>query len=343
MYGWASNLVGQTLDGGWTVVREVQLPDDATGGLNSYGYVVHRPTGEEAFLKAIDFMSAFAMEDPSRELQRITAIYNYERDLCDRCRQRRMDRVVHAIADGKTHADPENPASIVQYLIFELAEGDVRTQLDRRYRFDVPWILRTLHHVATGLRQLHVAGIAHQDLKPSNVLVFPTGSKLADLGRSTGRDRPSPWDDWKVPGDRAYAPPELLYGHLDTDWNRRRLGGDAYLLGSLVVYLFLRVGMTSLTLSHLPPAYHDSEWTGPYADVLDYLRDAFGRAVNEFEAALPACLRPHLVPVVRQLCEPDPSRRGHPLARQGSGSPYSLERYVSLFDLLAVMVSLGRL
>jgi len=39
--------------------------------------------------------------------------------------------------------------------------------------------------------------------------------------------------------------------------------------------------------------------------------------------------------LVAQLCDPDPRLRGHPLTRASKGNPYSLERYVTAFDLLA--------
>ena len=63
---------------------------------------------------------------------------------------------------------------------------------------------RTLHHIAVGLQQLHGEGIAHQDLKPSNVLFFETfGAKLADLGCADTLKNPasSPHGHWGITGD----------------------------------------------------------------------------------------------------------------------------------------------
>lgn len=60
----------------------------------------------------------------------------------------------------------------VFYLIFELADGDIRRHLAVQESLDLAFVLRTLHHVAVGLDQLHRADIAHQDLKPSNVLIY---------------------------------------------------------------------------------------------------------------------------------------------------------------------------
>src|SRR5262249_27237780 len=129
----------------------------------------------------------------------------------------------------------------------ELADsGDVRKYLDVAARFDSAWVLRSLHHVATGLRQLHSAGIAHQDVKPSNVLVFDAKiSKVADLGRASSQGESPPHEDHHIAGDPEYAPPELCYHHVVPDWNQRRLGCDAYLLGSMVVFFFGRCSVQS--------------------------------------------------------------------------------------------------
>jgi serine/threonine protein kinase len=41
------------------------------------------------------------------------------------------------------------------------------------------------HHVATGLQQLHFSEIAHQDVKPANILVTENQTaKIGDMGRA---------------------------------------------------------------------------------------------------------------------------------------------------------------
>ena len=45
--------------------------------------------------------------------------------------------MVNAIDVGKIVVDAEAALSTVQYLIFELAEGDIRTRLDKFDRFDL--------------------------------------------------------------------------------------------------------------------------------------------------------------------------------------------------------------
>jgi eukaryotic-like serine/threonine-protein kinase len=163
-----------------------------------------------------------------------------------------------------------------------MADCDVRSFLGGlSARIDLAWKLRSLHHVATGIHQLHSAGIAHQDVKPSNILVFDRAtSKVADLGSASQRGTLSPRDDRRFAGDPSYAPPELLYGQLDPDWNNRRLGCDAYLLGSMIVFMFTGLNATSLLFSKTLPEHHPGQWKGSYTDILPHLRDAFGMALR---------------------------------------------------------------
>lgn len=53
-----------------------------------------------------------------------------------------------------------------------------------------------MHQITAALRQLHGSGIAHQDIKPSNILFFQDDhTKLADLGRASDRHGGSPHDE----------------------------------------------------------------------------------------------------------------------------------------------------
>jgi serine/threonine protein kinase len=92
-----------------------------------------------------------------------------------------MDRVIRLLADGTISVPEADFPSSAQYLIFELADGDIRKTMDAAQQFDLAWALRTFHHITTGLMQLHKAGTAHQDLKPSNVLTFETVGQRSSI------------------------------------------------------------------------------------------------------------------------------------------------------------------
>ncbi len=330
----AQRLLGRTLPDGWQVIDTADQPDGSTGGCFSVGYLVQRDN-TVGYLKAMDFTGAFISSDPARSLQPMTQAFNFERDLCYKCAQARMSRVVHAIADGKVQIEDGNPFSQVQYLVFERADGDVRLHLSKMQSLDAAWALRTLHQIAVGLKQLHESLIAHQDLKPSNVLVFSQfGSKLGDLGSAVSREQPAHNDNRSIPGDRTYAPPELLYGYVSPEWNTRRVACDLYLLGSMASFFFTRAGMTALILERLDGSHHPQYWQEEYAEVLPYLRYAFGEAVQRVLSALPMGLRDDFSSVFYELCDPDPTRRGC-LDGTNRRRQYCLHRYVSKFDWLA--------
>jgi serine/threonine protein kinase len=325
------------------VIAPLAVPPAPPGGITSQGYLVESADGVRAFLKALDYSAAFPQQELTpRTLQAMMSAYLYERDLLLQCSDRGLSRVVTALASGNVRFADGPPPNVVEYLIFELADGDLARMAELGERFDVAWALRALHHLATGLEQLHRLGIAHQDLKPENVLLFDGAPKLADLGRATRRGTSGPFDHLEIPGDWGYAPPELLYGQVDADWDHRRLGCDAYLLGSMAVFFFTGSSMTALWTGELETRHRWLSWSGSFDQVMPYLRPAFDRAVAAFAAQVPRGLAADLERIVRQLCEPDPRRRGHPRERTVLfGNPFRLDRYVAKFEHLAKRAEAG--
>ena len=332
-------LEGMSLKNGWRVIEKLDKSDAGTGGTFSCGYIAGHSDGKRGYLKALDFFSRLPeSDDPARALEPLLNAFNFERDLLNRCREERLSRVVTALDDGAVTVPEVLGPSTVQYIIFELAEGDVRTQMARADELDLAWALRSLHQTAVGLEQLHSIKVAHQDLKPSNVLLFDglSSSKLADLGRAAAKGEEPPHYQLAVAGDCAYAPPELLYGAESRSWEAKRLGCDAYLLGSMIASIFTTVAMTPLIMMGLSPRFHWRQWVGSYEEVLPYVRAAFSDAVIYVAEEFPPGFKSDLTEVLQQLCEPDPSLRGHPKDRHaGGGNTYSLQRYLSKFDLLA--------
>ena len=337
----AEELLGLELKNGWRVIEKIPKSDGATGGNFSTGYIVENKQDGRAFLKALDYTSALASPDPARALQSLVEAYNFERDLLNRCRDRRLKRVVMPLDDGSVQVNDFETQSVVQYIIFELADGDLRSHIKFSQQLDLSWTLRSLHHVATGMNELHGQSIAHRDLKPSNVMVFRNReSKVGDLGRSAQRGKTGPYDQFSIAGDKTYAPPELLYDEIATDWSTRHFGCDAYLMGSMIVFFFTGVSTTAAIMSELvDQTFHPRHWKGSFEDVLPYLRDAFGRAVTSVTSSVHPSVRSEINLMVRQLCDPEPGLRGHPTNRRERGNSFSLERYITKLDLLSNRVS----
>lgn len=339
-------LKGLDLDGGWTVVEQLFRPSSATGGRFSTGYLVENEKGTKAYLKALDFAEAMQTSDPARELQELTAIYNFERDLLKVCRAKKLKRVVVPLADGAVTV-PGNfgPLSRVQYLIFALADSDLRTMSSLGERLETAWSLRSLHHCAVGLRQLHQAGIAHQDLKPSNVLLFgDEGSKIADLGRASSAKLQSPFDDLAIPGDVGYAAPELRYVTNRPRSFEERCLADLYMLGSLVFFHFMGLSMNQALLSKLQGAWEAVSLSDTLEQDMPYIREQFAAVLVDLQAELASRVPNGAIEIlllVRQLCEPDPLLRGDPCRGRRFGFSYDLEKVVSKLDLLATKAELN--
>ena len=210
----AYHLAGHNLDG-WLVLSPVALSTGHSGSAYSVGYIAqHETSATMGFVKAFDYSDALNSPDPARVLAELTAAYNAERDLLNLCGDRRLRRIVRALAAGTVRVTGFVP-NAVSYLIFELAEGDARNLRTITDPAEHLPILKLAHHTAVAMSQLHSVGAAHQDVKPSNVLYWgppsePDG-KLADLGCAYVVGRPAPHDDRLVAGDCSYSSPEQLY------------------------------------------------------------------------------------------------------------------------------------
>ncbi len=328
------HLTGLSLDGGWKVTRHLARNPNGTGGTFSQSYEVERG-GLKGFLKAFDFTEAFEHSDPAFVLQLLTSAYNHERDILQHCSSRRLSHIVLAVGHGNVCV-PGMPKieGQVFYLIFEMADGDVRCQMTTDSRFGVLQCVTALKDISLGLLQVHREMIAHQDAKPSNVLVYKAaGFKIADFGRASRKTHPAHHDQLGIAGDRTYAPPELLYGYVANDFTVRRMGCDLYMLGNLAAFLFSGVNMTALLLTNLDRQHHPSEWTGTYDQVLPYLQNAFTRVLEILRPQIDSQVRDYMMSMIAQLCNPELSRRGHSKGL-GRHDQYSLERYVSELDRL---------
>jgi serine/threonine protein kinase len=344
----AEKLTGMRLVDGWSVVRRVTRAEDATGGHFSVGYIVEDERGGQAFLKALDF-SRLLLEapDPLTAMKAVSAIAEHERRLLEICKENRLSRVVTPITEGIAVVDNRLPGGRVNYFIFDLAVGDAQAHMRGNDAEDVTWKLRSLHHVATALDQLHRHETAHQDVKPSNVLDYgQRGVRLADMGRASNSSLVAPHDSEPVAGDMAYAPLELLYREIDADWTRRRYGCDAYLLGSLVVSFFANVSITAWIQAAMDQSLRWYNWGDTYRSALPFVRNAYDDRMAEFSAILGGISRKlerELLPVVKQLCDPDPLLRGDPRNRGSVVSQLSLTRYVSYFNRIARLAELSLL
>jgi serine/threonine protein kinase len=299
----------------------------------------------------MDLSAALQHADQLAAIRHFAEMIQFEGELLEICKQRHLSRIVRLIEQGTLDGAVGSEvtpvvaaASRVYFFIFELADGDVRHRFSRTCETDCSLKLRALHQTATAVAQLHGSSIAHQDVKPSNVVSFNGNEhKLADLGRASLVGRLGPTDDLPFAGDLTYMPPEYAYGFTPPDALDRRFGTDVYLLGSLIAFLFTLQGSSALLRQRVPDHVlprvwstdPESAWNGSFADALPHLVKAHGEVSDYLSQQIPTYCSGDLSRAYFELAHPDPLVRGHPKARRQVGRPLGLERYISLFDLLS--------
>ena len=334
----AHNLEGRILKNGWLVLEKIEKKHNATGQFFSVCYKVKK-NSELCFLKAFDFNKFFNLRNEDESLVDVMSImlnsFKYERDISELCRDKHVTKVV-IVKDSGEETIEGFTIPVVPYLIFDMADGDIRKNIDFSKNLDYAWLLKSLHEISIGLKQLHKLNISHQDIKPSNILVFGDEFKIGDLGRSMCKYFYAPHHKNSFSGDWTYAPPEMLYGYYEKDWNNRTKATDCYLLGSLVVFYFTGINMTALMNKNIHRDFWWDKFEGSFSEVKPYLLKAFSKSLQEFEDSINFDhLKYELRNIVQYLCYPIPEERGHPKDISAIGSNYSLERFVSKFDRLS--------
>lgn len=349
----SDDLLGKNIPGkkkNWEVVERVKVKPGETPGFFSYTYKVRGEDGERAFLKASDIgMKNLQGMDFVDRLAMITQGHRFERQILDHTKGSNMDRIVVALDYGDFEVEFAGLRDRVFYIIFELAESDLRVIQRKDTNFSYLWSLVALQNFFLGINQLHTGRICHNDFKPANCLIFDQEmQKVADLGRATADVLVAPHSGLCV-GDRRYAAPEQLYGSdrvtdQMSEYDRFR-AGDLYSLGSVVHYFLAHRMVTPEVINSLDHQFKPKDffggWQDSYTTVLPYWRVEFDgllvrtTSMHATTTGREAEIRQGLLRMVKELCEPDPRLRGHPKNRQGQQDKFGLERYIAELDLLA--------
>lgn len=336
----AENMKGLDLDGGWHI-DEMVTNDEGTGGYSSVSYYVSNKEGKRAFLKVLDFSGALQDRDPTSRLEELTSAYNFERNLLQQCKDKKLRHIVVPVASG-TAVVPGGFGALgnVPYLIFEEAKGDIRKIVITWEKFHLAWALRSLHHSAVGLQELHGIKIAHQDIKPSNILVFEKEvSKITDLGSASQVGTASQSDEKVVAGDVKYIAPEQWYSWGRPNEFLTRYLVDLYRLGSLVFFFFAACSATDALQLKLSVKYGREFVQSDFDSDLPYIQNAFGEVLSDLQITIERTagdLTSEIINIVKGLCEPDPRHRGDTRVLAALHRPqYDLQPYISYFDRLA--------
>lgn len=339
MNGLAANLEGKTI-GNWVVgEKRRKTEEDNSGAFSSCYCVTHVETGKAAFLKALNFQYATKATGTGLSIDRIhelTSNFIYERNLLDLCSGKSMRRVVRALDYGEYSEDMEMLA--VPYLVFEMADSSLKKKVVTENPPSLSWKLEVFHGALVGLSQLHAVKIAHQDLKPSNILIFGEAhSKIADLGNATMMGNESPHEN----GDWSHAPIELFYGHRSPSWETRRYGADFFMMGGILSYLISQTNFLSLLNCHLEPSHRFDRYRGSYEMVLPYLEASFSISLKTVLQDVPEYLRKDIESILKELCHPDPDKRGSRNFLNKSYPQFSLQPYISKVNRLSKLAGMN--
>lgn len=240
----------------------------------------------------------------------------------------------------------------VRYMALELADACMTELLVHRASLDWRDRLALFRGVAKGLHQMHLALMVHRDLKSENVLLFQgrkaADAKVADLGRSrltTVATRFSPQDYFAGRGDLRFAPPELLFLQGQDSPHCWRCV-DLYLLGSVFFEVVTGQGLTSLAFGYSPglirrmAALPAQDRAREYQAQLPDIRSKLEHAYVLCESELPRAIRDQGMRLLRQLTDPEPSRREQ--RRFGKvHQPWSLEWVLRKLDIMLLQLDIA--
>lgn len=335
----ADALVGVTIAGRWRLDAKFHVGKQESGGNFGVGYTAtDLQDGVQRFVKVVDFRSR--LRDTS-QLRQLLDMAEFEVIMHKACM--RMSKVVRMVGHGQlafqTPANPD-PYNFL-CIVLERGDGDIKSHIDFHPDRSPYWKLWVMREVALAIVQMERAQIAHNDIKPSNVIRFPSNGtahniKLGDVGRAVTKSGSGPFDGISWAGDPRHKPLEVLYGVDEPEWQNRRTAADAYMLGNLACFLFSGASLTERITNSLPPEYRHGVggYAGPYRDLLDIIRHARNCVLDEqIIPTLPAQVRNELGEIVRWLTEPDPRVRGEPSARRGG--TVGIDRIHSRLERLA--------
>ena len=202
-----------------------------------------------------------------------------------------------------------------QWLVMEYVDGATLAELVRSGGPLAPEeAAPLLSQVADALTAAHTAGIIHRDVKPSNILVTPTGQvKLSDFGIARAEADASLTQTGLVTGSPAYLAPEVASGSSATE------ASDVWSLGATLFHALAGhppydvgdnlLGALYRIVHEEPPRLATAGWLSPLL-AATMTRDPASRwtmaQVGDFLKAGPQLAHVLPLPAPQATVSPDP-------------------------------------
>jgi serine/threonine-protein kinase len=133
------------------------------------------------------------------------------------------------IAAVHDYGEEQRPdGTVVPFVVMELLDGE--SLAARLTRGRLPWqeAARIGSEVASALAMAHASKVVHRDIKPGNIMLTSTGSKILDFGISAAAGTPDDDETGATFGTPAYVAPERL------DGTPAEPATDVYALGTVL-------------------------------------------------------------------------------------------------------------
>ncbi len=114
------------------------------------------------------------------------------------------------------------------YLAMEFVEGEPLSERIADGPFPLARACLTAAEVADALAAAHACGLVHRDVKPSNIILSPSGAKLTDFGLARKAEGATITTTGRVMGSLPYMSPERIRGAKATTLS------DIYSLGAVL-------------------------------------------------------------------------------------------------------------
>jgi eukaryotic-like serine/threonine-protein kinase len=220
------------------------------------------------------------------------------------------------------HDMGEDPATGL-FLVFEYVQGSTLKQRLTDGRLTPDQAARLARELGSALHYAHQAGVVHRDVKPENVMLSPTGAKVADFGIARIPDS-TLTQGGSILGTPAYSAPEAIRkGRFSAQSDQFSLAATMYeaISGRRAFPGDDAVAVASLITNEEPPPFATVIGLDPSVDrvLLRALskdpKRRFG-SCEEFGRALADVLRPELrasLPTLPDTFHSTPPPRRSPL------------------------------